>query len=211
MKSLAKRHIGRVIILVVLAMTFSSCTQKKSPQTSILPKGCQLMAGDVVFRRGGGMTSYAVLVADPEGNYSHVGIVAVSAGKKIVIHAVPGEPDYQGDSDRVKADTPEQFFSTLYASRGAICRHKDPAIAANAARLALKLFREHILFDHDYNLKDTTRMYCTELLAYVYSRAGSPLVSDTCGHNINLPGLHARCLLPSDIYQSARLKHIKSF
>lgn len=205
------RHVRYVIILVVLAMTFSSCTQKKNPQTCILPKGCQLRAGDVVFRRGGGVTSYAVLVADPEGNYSHVGIVADSAGKKIIIHAVPGEPDYQGDSDRVKADTPEHFFSTLYASRGAICRHKDPDIAAKASKLALQMFRAHVLFDHDYNLKDTTQMYCTELLAYVYSRAGSPLVSVTCGHDINLPGLHARCLLPSDIYKSALLKHIISF
>lgn len=55
-----------------------------------MPDDCQLKTGDVVFRRGSGLTSHVVLAADVNGNYSHLGIVVDSAGIKMVVHAVPG-------------------------------------------------------------------------------------------------------------------------
>lgn len=94
--------------IIFTAIMLASCGEKE--QRSILPEGCELHAGDVVFRRGSGLTSHAVLAADRYGAYSHIGIVVDSCGVMMVVHAVPGEPDYEGDPDRVKMDTPKRFF-----------------------------------------------------------------------------------------------------
>ena len=176
-----------------------------------MPQNIRLMPGDVVFRRGSGMLSYAVMAADPDGNYSHVGIVADSAGKMMIIHAVPGEPDYEGDKDRVKMDTPEKFYNSIYATIGAVCRTGNRKMATKASWEAIRIYKKKTLFDHDYDRKDSTKMYCSELVERAYEKAGCKLTADSCGRVLNMPGIHTRCLLPSDIYKSAWLKPIKSF
>lgn len=177
---------------------------------SILPEGVQLKAGDVVFRRGGGMTSRAVLMADAKGEYSHIGIVVDSAGQKMIVHAVPGEPDFEGDEDRVKMDRPEHFFSTEFTIIGEICRPKDSLIAARAAEVAIRQYRKGVLFDHDYDERDSTKMYCTELIAYAFRQAGYEIASGE-RHHVNLPIVRADCIFPSDIYSSNFLESILMF
>lgn len=177
---------------------------------SILPEGVQLKAGDVVFRRGGGMTSRAVLMADAKGEYSHIGIVVDSAGQKMIVHAVPGEPDFEGDEDRVKMDRPEHFFSTEFTIIGEICRPKDSLIAARAAEVAIRQYRKGVLFDHDYDERDSTKMYCTELITYAFRRAGYEIASGE-RHHVNLPIVRADCIFPSDIHSSNFLESILMF
>lgn len=201
--------IDRQVICFWGCLLFASCMQSEKPK-SILPDDCQLKTGDVVFRRGGGLTSHVVLAADVNGNYSHLGIVVDSAGVKMVVHAVPGEPDYDGDEDRVKMDTPEQFFSTALTTIGEVCRPKDTIIGRKAAEVAMRQYRKHVLFDHDYNDKDTTKMYCTELVAYAYHEAGYELISKE-RHKVDLPFLKVECIFPSDIYSSEFLESIIMF
>ena len=88
------------ICLALLTATLISCNDKKD--LTIFPAGCELKTGDIVFRRGGGISSHAVMMADRNGRYSHVGIVVDSAGKKMIVHAVPDEPDFEGDPDRAR-------------------------------------------------------------------------------------------------------------
>lgn len=201
----------KIILLYVGIVIMTGCGGGQKNPGSILPGNCRLRAGDIVFRRGGGFTSHAVLIADPEGEYSHVGIVAYSAGRMMIVHAVPGEPDFEGDPDRVKMERPERFFSNMNACCGCVCRVDDKNVAARVAQEAMAVYRRHTLFDHDYDRKDTTRMYCTELVTFAFAKAGCKIVSDNCGHNINMPGLHAYCLLPSDLFKSKFLKPIKYF
>ncbi len=169
------------------------------------------MAGDVVLRRGNGLTSHIVMMAEKEGNYSHVGIVTDSAGVMMICHAVPGEPDYEGDEDRVKLETPEKFFNELNASEGCLMRHSDRLTAGRAAEIALEVYWRRTLFDHDYNDEDTTAMYCCELVEHAYSRAGESLVGEE-RHYFNAPGLHfERLILPSDFLKSDKLERLKAF
>ena len=42
--------------------------------------------------------------------YSHVGILKQIDNEWFVIHAVPDEPDFEGDTDRVKTDPLSRFF-----------------------------------------------------------------------------------------------------
>ena len=106
------------LLAATAACTGHSARQDR-PQC-ILPVGTELREGDVVLRMGGGVTSHAVVAADRGGQYSHVGIVVDSCGHPMIVHAVPGEPDFAGDVDRVKMDSPEKFFSSMTASCGAV-------------------------------------------------------------------------------------------
>lgn len=196
--------------LCICLMLCGSCGKGFRSHVSILPEGFRLEEGDVVFRQGTGMAGRAVLMADGGGMYSHVGIVADSCGTKVVVHAVPGEPDFPGDPDRVKADAPERFFSSQYAQIGAVARCADEAVACSAARKAWETYKRGTLFDHDYDDRDTTYMYCTELVNFSYAQVGYPLAGSGRRH-IELPGLKCDCLFPSDLLQSARLQVILSF
>ena len=195
-----------VIVLAVLLACGCSDTNTKSPRC-ILPEGCMLHTGDVVFRCGSGVTSRTVITLDKKGEYSHVGIVVDSSGVKMVVHAVPGEPDYDGDPDRVKMDSPETFFSSVYAQLGEVCRPRDSLVACRAAEEALKVYHRHTLFDHDYDDSDTTRMYCTELVVHAFHKAGVELVGEE-RHHFDTPILEVECIFPSDLLNSDFLETV---
>ena len=208
-------HVMTYMVLSALLIAAVGCGHSDTTvgvkrSRCLLPDSVQLRAGDVVFRRGEGFTSQVVLHADAEGNYSHTGIVVDSCGTPLIVHAVPGEPDFEGDPDRVKADRPEHFFSSQLATLGEVCRPADSAIAARAAQVAWDAYQRRALFDHNYDDADTTRFYCTELVAFAYRQAGVDLAEGR-GHHINLPTMQQDCLFPSDIYESKFLYSIVQF
>lgn len=207
MTSKTALHIVSIILLLLLS---GSCKERGKSARSILPKGAELHTGDVVFRLGGGVTSHAVLFADRNGMYSHVGIVVDSAGMKMIVHAVPDEPDFEGDPDRVKMETPERFYSSVNALNGAVCRPTSPQVAAEAARYAVRTYLRGTLFDHEYNGNDTMQMYCTELIVHAFAHAGHPLVGKP-QHDFQIPGKRVVCWLPSDIYRSDYVKPVIIF
>ena len=202
------RHIVLFLIIITAAASVS-CARGKIFH-SILPDTIKLRTGDVVFRRGEGITSRVVLAADPQGNYSHIGIVVDSAGSPMIVHAVPGEADFEGDVDRVKMDKPEIFFSTDRASKGEVCRPADSTTARKAAETALRLYYKNVLFDDAFDDNDTTKMYCTELVAYAFRLAGINLTEGR-RHTVDLPIISTECILPSDIHSSKYLRTIIMF
>ena len=140
-----------------------------------------------------------------------MGIVVDSCGTMMVVHAVPDEPDFEGDVDRVKMETPEKFFLSMNAKIGEVRRLKgDTATAIRAARHAMEIYRRGTLFDHNYDDTDTTRMYCCELIEHVYKTAGLPIAGKT-RHDITLPGMKLRCILPSDLCDSEKFERIIYF
>ena len=198
-----------ILMIVVLFVTVACHSGSKSPRCT-LPDSVSLQVGDVVFRRGGGFESHAVVSLDAHGKYSHVGIVVDTLGKLMVVHAVPGEPDFEGDEDRVKLDEVSTFFSSIYANKGAVARGRDSVKARRAAIVALDVFRRKLLFDHSYDSSDTTKLYCTELVMYAYDRAGVRLVASE-PHSVTLPVVQSDIYFPSDVYESDWLRPIASF
>lgn len=196
-------------MLVVLFVTVA-CHNGSKLSRCILPDSVSVRVGDVVFRCGGGFESHAVVTLDDHGKYSHVGIVVDTLGKLMVVHAVPGEPDFEGDEDRVKLDEVTTFFSSVYANKGAVMRGQDSLAARRAASVALDVFRRHLLFDHDYDYQDTTKMYCTELVMYAFDRVGVRLVK-TEPHSVSLPVVQSDIYFPSDVYESDWLRPVASF
>ena len=200
-----------LVLLLFLPFLLAGCTDRPQEKfVCIMPPDVELHPGDVVFRMGTGIASRVIKKLDPSGRFSHSGIVVDSMGKKMIIHAVADEHDYEGDVDRVKMDTPEVFFSSMYAECGEVCRPVDESLARKTADVAMEVYRRRVLFDHDYDDTDTTRMYCTEMVLYCFDRAGGKLVGDE-RHDIQVGNFHTRCMFPSDVYRSEMLKSIYQF
>ncbi len=136
------------------------CGCHENIRTDIFPGNCRLLPGDVVFRKGEGAASRIVMFADNGGIYSHVGIAVDSAGTMMIVHAVPGEPDFKGDPDRVKMDTPQKFFSTANAACGEVRRLKGGSSAARrAAVYATQVYRRGLC--STTNMTTPTLRRCT--------------------------------------------------
>ena len=191
-----------LLLLCVLACSDGADIQS----SSILPAETQLLPGDVVFRRGSGFTSQAVLLAEKGGAYSHVGIVVDSAGVPMIVHAVPDEDD----EERVKMEHPCDFFASTRAQKGAVFRHHNQTIARQAAAEAVKVYRRGVFFDHDYDTGDTTKMYCTELVVFAYGKTARPL-PDINTHHLHLVGFESDCILPSDLLECKDLQQVTTF
>lgn len=202
-----RKHFSLLLITLSAALTMAGSrgiSENDIHQPVQLPQEL-FRDGDIVFRRGTGIASRMVLAANREGMYSHTGILKKKGGQWYVIHAVPGEPDFEKDLDRVKMETVEKFFIRRKAVQGAIMRVTgDSAAAHRAAISAESVYDAHVLFDHDYNLADSTKMYCTELIDFVYRKEGIDLPEGRITH-INIPGLQGDYLLPSDISKSNQL------
>ena len=175
-----------------------------------LPADSLLQEGDIVFRRGQGLASRAVLFADTHSVYSHTGVVVRDGTEWKVVHIVPGEPDADGQRDRIKMEGLELFFMPQRALKGAVMRTDDPHRAVLAAHWAVALHGTGIRFDHDYNLDDTTRMYCTELIQKIFLCEGLDLTEGKRSR-INVPGFRGDYILPTDIQHSPHLRLIWEF
>ena len=197
-----------ITLLAITCMAVITACSKAEQPYSLLDDDTVLRPGDLLFRRGTAMTSHAVAMADKNGAFSHVGIVADSSGVMVVVHAVPDEPDFEGDPDCVKMEEVHDFFSTERATYGEICRPSDSVTAVKASQAAMAIYRQKPLFDHQYNSEDTTQMYCTELVMEAYKRAGCTLTGPPT-HSYTFLGIHCMVWLPSDLYKSPHIRCIK--
>jgi hypothetical protein len=173
-----------------------------------------LKEGDIVFRKGLSTKSNAVLHADKDGIYSHVGIIVKPEFNSgfMVIHVTPGEREKGEKEDRIKMETLAQFFSPQKAEHGAIFRLTDSfEYAEKATQESYRLYQKGILFDHDYNLEDSTEMYCTELIWHAYLSGGKDITSGRRNEIANVPIYSGTYIFPSDILKEDALTLIYQF
>lgn len=195
------------IIIIVL---FAACSPQSEAAADI--SGIDFAEGDLVFRRGLGAKSRAVIIADPEGIYSHSGIVVKFDSAFMIVHIAPGERENGETEDCIKMESPKQFFSTDRTQRGAVYRLRDSLdIRSIAARQAVRLWHKGVLFDHDYALEDSTKMYCTELVWYIYQLAGKDVTNGKRSEVANMPVFSGSFIFPSDIYNNENSSLIYKF
>ena len=212
-KTMKKTAIITQLLSLLAILLLPACGKGSLDEAgSIFPTTCELQAGDVVFRQGIGFESDVVMLAQgPDAMYSHCGIVTDSAGVMMIVHAVPDEPDFDGDVNRVKMDRPERFYMASRASRGEVMRCDDPTVAQVAARQALAYYRRHTLFNDDYDDADTTRLYCTQLVRRAYAAAGVELPTGEAMH-FAVPGIFdVRCILPAQLRECGYFRSVARF
>ncbi|MDD4637547.1 MAG: YiiX/YebB-like N1pC/P60 family cysteine hydrolase [Bacteroidales bacterium] len=199
-----------IFLILLLLLALPAC--KKSSVSPVQERfvNVSFQEGDLVFRRGSGIASRAVLTADAGGSYSHVGIIVKEGAAWKVIHITPGEAP-KGEKDSVKSESLSQFFQASRAVCGAVLRFTgDPLLSKRAALEAMTVCRRKILFDHAYDLNDTTTMYCTELIRFVYLKAEVDL-SGGKTERLHIPGFNGDYLFPSQILKSPFLREIERF
>ena len=206
-----KNLICSCLLLLLSLYIFSSCMKRKYEIEKVEFPEELFTDGDLAFRRGAGIMSHVVIAASTNGLYSHVGIIKKINKRCYVIHAVPGESEKKGDIDCVKIEPINIFFSIDRAIKGAVMRVTDnKLIATNAANHALSISSRGTLFDHEYNLNDSTKMYCTELVNFVYKKCGID-ISEGRIRNINLPVIQGKYLMPEDLAAYKDIKQIYHF
>lgn len=201
-----------ITLWLVAVATFGGCSGARSGSKAdfeLLQR--ELREGDLLFRRGIGVLGRAVVATDDEGRFSHVGIAVKVDNEWHVVHAVPAERDFEGDIDRVKCEPIESFFDQMRAGNGAVYRVSlAPEQIEVAISNALRLSAEQRPFDHDYNLDDTTELYCTELIEYVFGRGGVSISEGRRTH-VNFPSMTGDYIMPSDLTKNSKLNSIYSF
>ena len=202
------KHTLYTIAIIISILTMIQCSGPEQPKLSPKIPIEKLQAGDIAFRRGESIASEVVLYNDIDGRYSHVGLVVETDSGLMVAHSVPGETSTQETIDAIQIEHINHFFEPKVSVRGEIMRmNLDSAQRHLLNILALKKVDDKVPFDHNYDLSDTTKLYCTELLQLLFKNIGIDLAQGRTTP-INVPGLSNNYIMPSDIYNNNNLKTI---
>ncbi|MEI6883685.1 MAG: YiiX/YebB-like N1pC/P60 family cysteine hydrolase [Bacteroidota bacterium] len=161
-----------------------------------------LRDGDLVFRRGKSIESLAVLVADNNAAYSHIGMIIMNGKKPFAIHVEPAENN--DPDDRVKEESLIDFLGNEKASHFAIYRsHLRKEGLSRATVKAKSFFYGKIRFDNSYDLLTDQRMYCSELILKAY-QYGDPTINSILSNMEDVGILVARrkILMPGAFIRS---------
>lgn len=211
--SLRNKHKNIILLDVVFSLfTLSIILPTDSPNIHIASYKIDtslLKDGDVIFRRGTSFISNMVLMADEKSIYSHTGIIKIIEGIYCVIHSVHAEE--LGEKDITKIESLTDFLIRDRATAVAIYRLnlENNTISIGAANIANNFAKQNVPFDSDFNLKDDSRLYCTELVWKSYLFAGIDLVDNTFD-NIDIPLSKGPYILPGTLLKSKHLKSIYS-
>ena len=198
---------SRFIAALFVSLCIVGCN--RSTHVIVEYESSEWREGDLVFRCGYGMESRAV-VSGGQSTYSHVGLLHFDSTHSCwqVVHAVPAEdePEY------LKAEDISLFFSPERACMGAWARvNCSDQVAKEAVQYALRKVEQCCLFDNDYKLSDSTKIYCTEL---VWRAFGAQGIDVSGAQRQAVPTIFSRdgeCIFPIHIEQSETTLFVKPF
>lgn len=200
------RFVAALFVSVCL-VCLAGCRPKHSPVS--LCGMDEWREGDLVLRCGWGAESRLV-VYQGRSSFSHIGILHFDSvsGHWHVIHAVPGEdePEY------IKEEPVDRFFAPERAKTGAWLRvNCTDSVARAAVCYARHKVNNHVLFDNEYLLADTTHLYCTELVWRAFMSQG---IDVTSGRRHEVPTIFCKegeAIFPNDIEMSEHTLFVKHF
>ncbi|MBW6491439.1 MAG: hypothetical protein K0B15_09635 [Lentimicrobium sp.] len=204
-------------LLVLFVLGFISFTivnkkllskNKPAEAINLVTELPELEEGDLIFRKGRSLVSRIVLMNDSKTDYSHIGIVAFFEKHPYVIHAVPGEPNIEGE-EVVKCETPEDFLSSDKASKFAVYRliEDTGSYSTLAAHKALEYYHARLPFDKAMNFRTDDKLYCTELVWKAYLAAGINITHNRF-HMISFSMLSDSLILPGHFIENKSFTQI---
>ena len=205
MSILPRNSILKLFLFALLALSVRCSANRPVADCSVDIPVADFRQADIVFRLGRTIQSSAI-ASQGAGGYSHIGILIEVDSALQVLHI---EPSRQS-SEKIKTETLQEFFSAEQAVAGCVVRHSgisEPSRAAIAG-YAKHLLNSDIAFDHDYQLSDSSRMYCTELVEIIYRHIGISLSQEK---KVRLPLAKEPVILPSAIYENDSLVSIWSY
>lgn len=165
-----------------------------------------LRDGDLVFRRGRSVESWAVRTVQGRRGLSHVGLLEHTGHGWMVVHARPGDPRHH--PGRVVREPLLAFLAPADADSVAVYRGAVPAWAvARALQAADRMVAAAVAFDDDFDLGTPDRVYCTELVVRAYA-AASVDVSAGLRDTLALFGRRRVLVLPATLARSPWLRPV---
>ena len=164
-----------IILLTGSSAIFSSRTVNLSkeencefPPLSLL----QLKDGDVILRKGNSVFSELIARNFPAAEgMSHCGFIFKIDDQYQVIHTISKS---LSDIDGIRINTLEEFVREAKQNRICIIRYHKKLNPVSMKERCLTLLRQKIPFDNDFDLNDSSQLYCSELLRNVYMEQGEP-------------------------------------
>lgn len=121
----------------------------------------QLKDGDIILRHGFGMVSDIIVkTMNEEYDISHCAILVKDKNRFNVIHTVSQS---LSDFDGVQSQTLTRFVSDCKENSIIVVRFKGNSDTLIAHRAKYYLSKK-IPFDNDFDIKDSSKLYCTELI-----------------------------------------------
>lgn len=195
--------------LIFLAVFIMACGSENGGYRVVLYDTAELRNGDLLFRNGIGYESH-VVTGVSHGEYSHVGLAYHDGTCWRVIHAVPGENE-KGKPELLKCEPLSAFYRFDRAQSGGAARVGCSDSVANAATLyALDCVNRNMLFDNDYDLNDSSKLYCTELVWLAFL-AQDIDITDGSRHIMPIINAGAEVIFPDDIWKSSAITNRLSF
>lgn len=136
-----------------------------------------LQEGDCIIRKGNGPLSYHLMNSTKE-DYSHCGVIVKQEDEWKVIHTLGGTTSEE-DADGVQMTTVEHFVDFAADSMLFICRpiFMDSA-GSKVAERALYYLDDKTPFDHSFSLYSEDKLYCSELLFYIFKDVNGKNIFD---------------------------------
>ena len=120
--------------------------------------------GDIILRHGYGMASDIIVkTLDEKYDISHCAIICKDSNHINVIHSVSQS---LSDFDGVQTQSLSRFINDSKENSIIVVRFKNPKHSDNSliADRAKYYLSKKIPFDNDFNIKDSTHLFCTELI-----------------------------------------------
>ncbi len=174
-------------------------------------KVCDIPAifdGDLVFRRGRSIESYVVLSADGNVRYSHVGIACIDEkGQCAIVHAVPADDN---TDNKVRIEPLSTFWAHNNSSAGAVYRLSLNGDQRKTISNYVKdILAAKIKFDGAYDLHDSSKLYCTELIRNAYQYCGIDILDGNMD-TIWFPK-HIPIIFPGTLLKNNNIKQVYSY
>jgi Permuted papain-like amidase enzyme, YaeF/YiiX, C92 family len=135
-----------------------------------------IRTGDVILRSGKDFTSYRIReLSDKDKTYSHAGIAYVTDTNVYIYHITPPDLDENKADTVMRYEPIEQFVKPSKCFGFGIIRYKlsEEEITKSIYYLD-SLRKKKITFDRLFDLTDSGKMYCSEMIdnTFRYATAG---------------------------------------
>jgi uncharacterized protein YycO len=121
----------------------------------------KLKDGDIILRRGFGMVSDLIVTTmNEEYDISHCAIIVKDNNHFKVIHTVSQS---LSEFDGVQSQTLSRFISDSKENSIIVVRLKGISDSSISQRAKYFLSKK-LPFDHDFDINDSSKLYCTELI-----------------------------------------------
>lgn len=124
----------------------------------------KIQNGDIILRHGFGMASDIIVkTLNEKYDISHCAILCKDSDNISVIHSVSQS---LSDFDGVQTQSLSRFISDCKTNTVIVVRYKNPQHSNNniIAERAKYYLSKKIPFDNDFDIRDSSRFYCNELI-----------------------------------------------